>query len=364
MLAERRPSSWSMLSSDPARAEAVVARSSRSPVRSLRSRCSGRVVGEATCRSAASAPPPRPRLARGSSAALGTSSRAWPIACEIASIDSDAGDVRRRRRRPAPYMRLRRAAGPTARRAGCRRARRSARPASAAPRRTRSPLQVALAQPAERAPLVVDEQRDVEVGVLERACAPRRRARRPGTVATVHRSMSRTRCSARRLSARSAPTKSSTNVVGRVRSSSAGGAYWASLPPSLQDRDPVAHLDRLVDVVGDEDDRLAQLGLQAQELVLQALAVDRVDRAERLVHEHHRRVDGERAGDADALALAAGELRRVAVAHLVRVEPDELEQLVDARGDALLVPAEQARARSRCSRRPCGAGTGRSAGST
>ena len=49
--------------------------------------------------------------------------------------------------------------------------------------------------------------------------------------------------------------------------------------------------------------------LQAQELVLQALAVDRVDRAERLVHEHQRRVGGERAGDADALALAAGELR-------------------------------------------------------
>ena len=98
----------------------------------------------------------------------------------------------------------------------------------------------------------------------------------------------------------------------------------------LQDRDPVAHLDRLVDVVGDEDDRLAQLGLQAQELVLQALAVDRVDRAERLVHEHQRRVGGERAGDADALALAAGELRRVARRGSRAVEADELEQLVDA----------------------------------
>jgi hypothetical protein len=41
----------------------------------------------------------------------------------------------------------------------------------------------------------------------------------------------------------------------------------------LEHRDLVAHLDRLVDVVGDEDDRLADLGLQAQELVLQALAV-------------------------------------------------------------------------------------------
>ena len=92
------------------------------------------------------------------------------------------------------------------------------------------------------------------------------------------------------------------------------------------DRDPVAHLDRLVDVVGDEEDRLADLRLQAEELVLQALAVDRVDRAEGLVHQHHQRVGGERPGDADPLLLAAGELRRVAVAEL-RVEPDQLQQL-------------------------------------
>ena len=86
----------------------------------------------------------------------------------------------------------------------------------------------------------------------------------------------------------------------------------------LHDRDAVAHLDRLVDVVGDEHDRLADLALEAQELVLQALAVDRVDRAEGLVHQHQRRVDRERAGHADALALAARELGREAVARLVR----------------------------------------------
>ena len=69
--------------------------------------------------------------------------------------------------------------------------------------------------------------------------------------------------------------------------------------------------------------------LQAQELVLQALAVDRVDRAERLVHQHQRRVGGERAGHADALALAAGELRGIARGHLLR-QADQVEQLLDA----------------------------------
>ncbi len=109
-----------------------------------------------------------------------------------------------------------------------------------------------------------------------------------------------------------------------------------------QDRDPVAHLDRLVDVVGDEHDRLADLVLEAQELVLEALAVDRVDRAERLVHQHQRRVGGQRAGDADALALAARQLGRVAARDAVDLlETDEPEQLVDARRDPGPLPAQQ-----------------------
>ena len=62
-------------------------------------------------------------------------------------------------------------------------------------------------------------------------------------------------------------------------------------------------------------------------------AVDRVDRAERLVHQQQRRIGGERARDADALALAAGQLVRVAVGDLVGVERDQLEQLVHARVD-------------------------------
>ena len=130
----------------------------------------------------------------------------------------------------------------------------------------------------------------------------------------------------------------------------------------LQHRDAVAHLDRLVDVVGDEDDRLADLGLEAQELVLEPLAVDRVDRAERLVHQHQRRVGGERAGDADALALAAGELRRVAAGHLLR-QADQVEQLLARARRCAACPSRAAAARWRCSRRSSGGGTGRSAGS-
>ncbi len=110
---------------------------------------------------------------------------------------------------------------------------------------------------------------------------------------------------ASRFSARSAPTKSSTNELAGAISSSAGRGVLGELAALLEDRDPVAHLDRLVDVVGDEEDRLLHLGLEAQELVLEALAVDRVDRAERLVHQHHAGVRGKRARHAHPLLLAA-----------------------------------------------------------
>ena len=90
---------------------------------------------------------------------------------------------------------------------------------------------------------------------------------------------------------------------------------------------------------------LAISRLDAEELVLQPGPGDRVDRAERLVHQQHRRVRGERAGDADPLALTAGELRGVAAAVRARVEPDQLEQLVDPRLRLVAVPAEQVRDR-------------------
>ena len=54
-----------------------------------------------------------------------------------------------------------------------------------------------------------------------------------------------------------------------------------------------------------------------------------VQRAERLVEQQHARLHRERAGERHALALAARELRRVAVAEAGQA--DELEQLVDPR---------------------------------
>jgi hypothetical protein len=94
--------------------------------------------------------------------------------------------------------------------------------------------------------------------------------------------------------------------------------------------------------VGDHRDRLAEVLLQAQELLVQPLADDRVDGAERLVHQHDRRVGGERAGHADALLLAAGELGGVAAGEL-GAEADPFEQLQRVGAGLAAGPAEQQR---------------------
>jgi len=76
---------------------------------------------------------------------------------------------------------------------------------------------------------------------------------------------------------------------------------------------------------------------------LETAAIDRVDRAERLVHQHQRRVCRQRPRHADPLALTARQLGRVARTDLVRVHPDQLQQLGDPRARPPAVPAEQLR---------------------
>ena len=98
-------------------------------------------------------------------------------------------------------------------------------------------------------------------------------------------------------------------LVGRRGEQLVGGAVLGETPPSrrIAIRSPILIASSMSWVT--KIDRLADLALQAQELVLEAAAGDRVDRAERLVHQHQRRVGGQRARDPDPLPLAARELR-------------------------------------------------------
>ena len=79
------------------------------------------------------------------------------------------------------------------------------------------------------------------------------------------------------------------------------------------DDDAVGELQRLFLVVGDEDGGVAGAVVDLAQPAAQFAAHLRVERAERLVEQQHARLDGQRAGQRHALALAAGQLRRIAL---------------------------------------------------
>ena len=107
------------------------------------------------------------------------------------------------------------------------------------------------------------------------------------------------------------------------------------------EHDAVAQDDRLLDVVGDEDHRLAQPAVQVCELALEPLPADGVECPEGLVHEQHRRIGCQSSGDPDALRLASGELARPFFRVHGRIEPHELEQFGDPLLDPGCVPAQE-----------------------
>ena len=97
----------------------------------------------------------------------------------------------------------------------------------------------------------------------------------------------------------------------------------------VEDADAVAHRQRLVLVVGDEEEGDAQLALQRLQLGLHLLAQLQVERAQRLVEQQHLRLVDQRARQRHALALAARQLRRPA-ARRRRASCTSAEHLVGA----------------------------------
>ena len=92
-------------------------------------------------------------------------------------------------------------------------------------------------------------------------------------------------------------------------------------PPAAHHRHVVGERERLGLVVGDIDEGDAGAALQLLELGAHALAQLGVEIGQRLVEQQDRRLDHQRAGERDALLLAAGQLVRVAA-----LEPGEIDQ--------------------------------------
>ena len=97
-------------------------------------------------------------------------------------------------------------------------------------------------------------------------------------------------------------------------------------PAEIHHHHPVGDEAHDVQVVADEDVGQAELGLEVEEQV-QDLRLHRlVQRRNRLVEEHQPRLQGERAGDVDPLALPAGDLVRIAPGEALRLQADPGEQ--------------------------------------
>ena len=78
--------------------------------------------------------------------------------------------------------------------------------------------------------------------------------------------------------------------------------------PRAHDHDAARQEDRLGDGMGDEDDRLARLLPEPDQMLVQMVAGDLVEGAEGLVHQQELRLEAEGARDGDPLLHAAGEL--------------------------------------------------------
>ena len=76
----------------------------------------------------------------------------------------------------------------------------------------------------------------------------------------------------------------------------------------------------LLHVVGHDHDRVRLL--QRMHQILDARGCDRVERRGRLVHQDHVGLDGERAGDAQALLLAARERQRASLQPVLDLVPE------------------------------------------
>ena len=155
------------------------------------------------------------------------------------------------------------------------------------------------------------------------------------------------------------PMNAATKMFARLRVELLGRADLLQ-DAEVHDGDAVAHRHRLDLIVRDVDRRRPEAVLELQDLRARLHAQLRVEVRQRLVHEERRRLAHDRASERDALALAAGELLRLALEQ--RVEIEDLGRSPHAPVDLLLRHLLVARGRTRGCRTPSCAGRARRTG--
>ena len=96
-------------------------------------------------------------------------------------------------------------------------------------------------------------------------------------------------------------------------------------------------------IVSDENDGFSEAAGERAKFALKFSACNRIEGAERFIHQQDRRIRGECARDADALALAAGEFSRAAIGKFGGIQSNESQELSYADSGAAAVPFFQRR---------------------
>ena len=92
------------------------------------------------------------------------------------------------------------------------------------------------------------------------------------------------------------------------------------------DHHAVGEIHSLGHVVRHVHHRLARLPPHVRQQPLHVVAGERIERRERLVHQQHGGIVGQRAGDGDPLLHAAGEMVRIGIGELLQLDQPELLQ--------------------------------------
>ena len=146
----------------------------------------------------------------------------------------------------------------------------------------------------------------------------------------------------------------------RLRCTSPRGVPCCSITAAVEQQDAVGHRHRLGLVVRDAQRRQLHAHDQLAQPGARFLAQLRVEIRQRLVEQDHRRVVDERAGERDALLLAARKLVRKALGEMA--ERELLERRAHARADIRRARCCAASARRRRCRTPSCAATARTTG--
>ena len=112
--------------------------------------------------------------------------------------------------------------------------------------------------------------------------------------------------------------------------------------PRAHDGHAVAHGQRFLLIVGDEDEGDAALALNALEFQLHLAAELEVERAQRLIQQQHIRLVNQRARNRHTLLLAAGEAGNAAL--FKACQTDQRQHAADLLGGLLLILLAQIRA--------------------